>query len=105
MVDRGVKIRCVSIPGRPTLETDYVLAALFTVMTHINQSQLVATQHHATQSPWYQLLGWQNNLSTTNNFYFSNHLELSSDEPVNVTVEYTKDKFTIRLNESAIVRG
>ena len=81
-------------------ELDYVLAALYLVCSNINQRTSHAVRSNQSQSPWYNLQGWQNNLNTFIDFYFQESANKNqSDHITKVSVNYQKAQFVALVNE------
>ena len=86
-----------------TNDIDYVLAAVFVVEQAIKHSKTTANTARELNSPWRLNTGWQNNLTTSNQFKFIN---ANSDEPnehISVTVAYSSDNLVVSIGENDFV--
>lgn len=80
-------------------ELDYVLAALYLLCSNNNQRLNSAIRNKQTQSPWYSLPGWQNNLSTDIDFYFQDPSNVTLEDQTKVTVTYESEHYVVQVKQ------
>ena len=80
-------------------ESDYILAAVFLVVKAINNAREKARTASETNSAWLLNIGWQNNLTTTNQFRFINANSEESNDIIVVNVGYQPSKLNVEIDD------